>query len=197
MVALEWERWRIPFKVETDFVATSLAYIKRQMSGGLGFDPPSLQAAAQWCVANDVNYEEALFWINSATEPNLGGVQTFNALSTKAAILRKLGKTDEADKTMSMAYEKATVLELHGYGRQLIGQGKNKEALAAFELNYKRNGDTWPTHVGLARGYSAVGDLKKALEHARKALTQAPDELNRTSLETMVKTLEEGKALVQ
>ncbi len=197
VIALEWERWRIPFKVGTDFVATSLASIKRQMSGGLGFDPPSLQAAAQWCVANDVNYEEALFWINSATEPNLGGVQTFPALTTKAAILRKLGKTAEADKTMSLAYEKATVLEFHGYGRQLISQGKNKEALAAFELNYKRNGDTWPTHVGLARGYSAVGDLKKALEHARKALNQAPDELNRTSLQTMVKTLEEGKALVQ
>ncbi len=98
---------------------------------------------------------------------------------------------------MSAAYEKATVLELHGYGRQLIAQQKNKEALAAFELNYQKNGDTWPTHVGLARGYSAVGDLKKALDHARKALAQAPDELNRTSLQTMVKTLEVGKALAQ
>ncbi len=38
-----------------------------------------------------------------------------------------------------------------------------------------------PTHVGLARGYSANGDLKQALEHARKALAQAPDSLNRQS----------------
>jgi len=47
--------------------------------------------------------------------------------------------------------------------------------------------------VGLMRGYAANGDLQKALEHAKKALVQAPDELNRKNLEAMVKTLEEGK----
>lgn len=197
VVALEWERWRIPFKVETDYVQTSLASIQRQMSGGLGFDPPSLQAAAQWCVTNDVNFEEALVWIDNATSPSLGGVQTFNALSTKAAILRKLNKPKEADEAMAQAFDHASVLELHGYGRQLITEKKYKEALAIFEKNYQKNGDAWPTHVGLMRGYSANGDLKKALEHGKKALAQAPDDLNRTSLAAMVKTLEENKALAQ
>jgi tetratricopeptide (TPR) repeat protein len=197
VAALEWEHWRIPFTVETDFVTTSLANIKAQMSGALGFDPPSLQAAAQWCVDNDVNYEEALFWIESATNPNLGGMQTFNALSTKANILRKLGREKEAETAMSQAFDHASVLELHGYGRQLLNQKKYKEALAIFEKNYAKNGDTWPTHVGLMRGYSANGDLKKALEHGKKALAQAPDDLNRNSLQAMVKTLEEGKPLAQ
>jgi hypothetical protein len=36
------------------------------MSGAIGFDPASLEAAAQWCVANDTNYTEALNWINTA-----------------------------------------------------------------------------------------------------------------------------------
>lgn len=197
VAALEWEHWRIPFKIETDYKATSLAYIKQQMSGALGFDPPSLQAAAQWCVTNEVNYEEALFWINSATNPGLGGLQSFNALSTKAAILRKMGKQKEADDAMKIAYENASILELHGYGRRLISEKKYKDALAVFEKNYQKNGDTWPTHVGLMRGYSATGDLKKALENARKALAQAPDDVNRTSLQAMVKTLEEGKPIAQ
>lgn len=196
-VALEWERWRIPFKVETDYVATSLSYIKSQMSGALGFDPASLLAAAQWCVTNDVNYQEALFWINSATNPGLGGLQNFNSLSTKAAILRKLGKAKEADDAMALAFDNASVLELHGYGRQLIVDKKYKDALAIFEKNYQKNGDTWPTHVGLMRGYSANGDLKKALEHAKKALAQAPDDINRKSLTAFVKTLEEGKPIAQ
>jgi Tfp pilus assembly protein PilF len=69
--------------------------------------------------------------------------------------------------------------------------------LKVFQLNAERNGDAWPTHVGLARGYSAVGDTKQALEHARKALVQAPDELNRKSLEAMVKTLSEGQPVNQ
>ena len=47
------------------------------------------------------------------------------------------------------------------------------------------------------RGYSAIGDIPNALKHARIALTQAPDDLNKNALEAMVKTLEEGKALVQ
>jgi Tfp pilus assembly protein PilF len=51
--------------------------------------------------------------------------------------------------------------------------------------------------VGLARGYAATGDAKQALEHARKALPQAPDPVNKESLEAMVAALEAGKPIVQ
>lgn len=197
VVALEWERWRIPFTVAVDLKKTALASIRGQLSGAMGFDPPSLQAAAQWCLTNEVNYEEALAWINTATDPSLGGLKTFGVLSTKAGLLRKTGKDQEADKIMETALANASVLEMHGYGRQLIGQKKYKEALAVFEKNYQKNGDTWPTHVGLMRGYSATGDVKKALEHGKIALGQAPDDLNKKNLEGLVKTLSEGKALVQ
>ncbi|MBK8567012.1 MAG: DUF2911 domain-containing protein [Saprospiraceae bacterium] len=196
-VALEWERWRIPFKVEVDLVATGLASIRSQMTSGLGFDPPSLQAAAQWSLTNNVNLEEALFWIQSATSPNLGGVQTFSALNIHAGLLRKLGRTAEADEKMKAALANANLMELHGYGRQLVSEKKPKEALAVFEQNYKQNNGAWPTNVGLARGYSANGDLKKALEHAKLALAQAPDATNKTSLEAMIKTLSEGKPIAQ
>ena len=78
-----------------------------------------------------------------------------------------------------------------------MAEKRDKEALEIFQLNYERNGDQWPTHVGLARGYSATGDLKQALEHARKALAQAPDTLNRQSLEAMVAALEAGRPVAQ
>lgn len=197
VIALEWEHWRIPFKVESDYVANTLAYIQQVMTGGLGFDPPSLQVAAKWCADNNVNYDQALFWINSAVDPNLGGMQTFNALSTKSELLQKIGKTKEADETMKVALEKATVTEMHMYGRQLIGQKKHKEAMAVFQRNFEKYGDAWPTHVGLMRGYSANGDLKKALAHAKKALAQAPDDINRISLQESVKTLEAGNPISQ
>ncbi len=67
----------------------------------------------------------------------------------------------------------ATPLDLHQYGRQLLAEKKNKEAMEIFQLNHERNGDQWPVHVGLARGFAANNDPKQALEHARKALTQA------------------------
>ena len=196
-VALEWEYWRIPFTVAVDLEKTTVASIRRQLSGGMGFDPPSMQAAAQWCLSHNVNLEEALVWAERTTDPTLGGQQTFAALSTKAGLERKLGRTADADKSMQMAMDKASVMDLHGYGRQLISEKKYVEALAVFQKNFDKSGGAWPTQVGLARGYSATGDLKKALEHAQAALKQAPDDINKKSLEGMVKTLSEGKPIVQ
>jgi hypothetical protein len=67
--------------------------------------------------------------------------------------------------------------------------------MEVFQQNFDKNKGVWPTHVGLMRGYSALGDLKKALEHAKLALAQAPDEGNKRALEQAVKTLSEGKPL--
>jgi tetratricopeptide (TPR) repeat protein len=194
-IALEWERWRIPFTVEVDLVPTALAAIRTDLSGALGFDPPSLQAAAQWCLTNQVNYEEALVWINRATDPNLGAVKSFGALSTKAGLLTKLNRQAEADQIMTSALDAASPIEMHQYGRRLLNEKKTKEAMAIFERNFKQNKGAWPTNVGMMRGYSATGNLKKALEHAKLALAQAPDDLNKQNLEQAVKTLESGKAL--
>lgn len=194
-ISLDWERWSIPFKVQVDVKKTTLAHIKREMSGELGFDPPSLEFAANWCADNDVNLEEANNWITSATSPNLGGSSTFRALSTKAKILDKLGKKEEAASTMQAALDKGSALELHQYGRQLLAQKKVNEAMTIFEMNHKKNNGAWPTNGGLMRGYSANGNYKKALEYAKLALAQAPDDVNKRFLESAIKNLEEGKAL--
>lgn len=194
-VALEWERWRIPFTVEVDLTATTLQSIRTQLSGAMGFDPPSLEAAANWCLQNKVNYEEALGWINTAIDPSLGGVNTFRVVSIKAGLLEGMNRKDEADKIIQAAIETASVIDLHNYGRQLLSEKKVKEAVAVFEKNYKKNNGTWPTAAGLMRGYSAAGDLQKALEYAKKAVTQAPNPGAKKVMEDAVKTLESGKPL--
>ncbi len=194
-VSLDWERWRIPFKVEVDVTATTLAYIRSQMSGAAGFDPPSLESAATWCLQNNVNTGEALGWINAAVDPNLGGANNFKNLSVKAGLLNKLNKKEEADKIMKAAFEKATVTDLHNYGRQLLGEKKVTEALEIFEMNYKKFNGAWPTSAGLMRGYSAQGDLKKALEYANKAVADAPGAEVKKIMQAAVETLSKGKAL--
>jgi hypothetical protein len=194
-IALEWEKWKIPFTVEADLNKTTLASIRTQLSGALGFDPPSLQAAANWCLMNNVNLEEGLQWINRATNPGLGASQSFRALSIKSGLLEKLNRKEEADQIMATAIENGNAIELHQYGRSLLAQKKNTEAMKVFEKNYTKYKGAWPTNVGMMRGYSAMGNYKKALEHAKLALPQAPDELNKKSLEAAVKTLSEGKPL--
>jgi tetratricopeptide (TPR) repeat protein len=194
-VALEWEYWKIPFRVETDIINTTLASIRTQMSGAMGFDTQSLQAAAAWCLQNNINLDQATTWITTATDPNLGGVRSFAALATKSGLLEKSGKKEEADKTMQAGLEIASALELHQYGRQLLAQKKIKEALEIFDKNYKKNDGKWPTAVGMMRGLSANGNIVEALKYAKIALTQAPDDVNKRNLEASIKTLESGKPL--
>lgn len=195
IINLNWEKWSIPIPIEVDYLATTLASIKSQMSGGIGFDPPSLQAAADWCLSNNVNLDQATIWITSATDPNLGGVTNFGALKTKSGLLKLAGKTAEADLTMNQAIDNATSIELHGYGRQLLGEKKISEALAIFEKNYKKNEGRWPTAVGMMRGLSAKGNYPEALKYAKIALTQAPDDVNKKNLEASIKTLASGKGI--
>lgn len=195
VVALEWEKWRIPFKVEADIVKTTLASIQSQMSGAMGFDPPSMEAAANWCYTNNVNLDQALTWIMTATDPAFGGLKSFGALSTKSGILRKLGKINESEEVMALALKNASPMELHQYGRQLLAEKKVEEAFRVFEQNYNTQKGNWPTGVGMMRAYSAKGNIKKALEFGKNAIPLAPNAESRKALEESVKILESGKFL--
>jgi tetratricopeptide (TPR) repeat protein len=195
VIALEWEKLRIPFKVEVDVHKTVLASMRRQLRNEPGFTWEGLNAAATYCLNNNINLEEALTWSEQSISMPYIGQANFFTLSTKAQLLELLGRQPEADATMKLALEKGDLMQIHGYGRQLQSRKKYKEALDVFLLNAKKNGGAWPINVGLARGYAGVGDNKKALKHAKLALAQAPDHNNKSSLENMIKNLEEGKAV--
>ncbi len=195
-LSLLWEHWRIPFRVSVDLPKVVVDNLRRELQGDKGFLYQNWYNAAQFCLQQNTNLEEALTWAESGIS-SFFGQETFTTLSLKAQIQEKMGKTADAEATMNKAMEKAVPFEIHGYGRQLIADKKPAKALEIFEFSFKKFNGAWPTHVGMMRGYSANGDLKKALEHAKAALPQAPDDINRTSLEKAIKTLTEGKALTQ
>jgi hypothetical protein len=198
-VELQWEDLAVPWTVKVENVDDLyIAKLRRELESVPGFSYQAYTAAAQYCVTANTHLDQALKWADVAITPPIG-IANFDTLSTKSQVLAKMGREAEADKLMQAAvnHPTATPMDLHQYGRRLIADKKYKEALAVFKLSAERNGDTWPVHVGLARGYSAVGDTKTALEHARKALEQAPDTPNRDNLQTMVKTLSEGQAINQ
>jgi tetratricopeptide (TPR) repeat protein len=195
-LALVWEELRVPFTIAVpDMAALYIDNMRLELRNNAGFRWQSWQVAAQYCLQQNRNLPEALTWAETAIALPGIGQANFATLSTKARILDKLGKTSEAEATMAAALDSptASVFEIHQYGRQLLTQGKPAEALAVFEKNAKRFGDAWPVHVGLARGYSAKGDYTTALKHAERALTQAPDELNRKSLADAVTRLKQGQ----
>jgi tetratricopeptide (TPR) repeat protein len=83
--------------------------------------------------------------------------------------------------------------DVHVYGRQLINAKRNKDALEIFKMNAEKHPKQFTTLMGLARGYSANGDYRTALKYAQQAQPLAPDQLNKTSVETVITKLKEGK----
>jgi len=192
-VALQWEKLSIPFKVEVDLINTQLASIRNELRTDKGFNWQAWNQAAQFCLQNNVNLEQALQWADSAAGPVFGGNTNFVPIATKAQVLEKLGRNDEAAALMKTAIPLANMNQLHQYGRSLIAQKKYKEALDIFKMNATKNPNQFTTLVGLARGYSANGDYKSALKYAQQALPMSPNEPNKTAVEGMIKKLQDGK----
>jgi hypothetical protein len=195
-LALMWEELSVPFTITVDNMSTLYVdNIRRELRAAPGFSWQQWNLAAQYCLIAKTNLNEALTWAENAVALPGIGQTNFVTLSTKAQVLERLSRTSEADAVMATAIEhpSAQPFQIHQYGRQLLTQNKPKEALAVFQKNAMRFGDAWPVHVGLARGFSAVGDYKTALKHAEIALTQAPDDINKKSLEAAVIRLKEGK----
>ena len=193
VISLSWEKLRIPFKVEVDYVKSQLESFRNELRTDKGFIWQSWEQAANWCLQRNVNLEEALLWADSATSPGFEGAKSFRAASTKAQILEKLGRGNEAAMVMKNALPNATMNEVHQYGRTLLAQKKTKEALEVFKTNYQKNPDQFTTLIGMVRGYSANGDYKTALTYANKALPLAPDTNNKNNVTAMIDKLKSGK----
>ena len=191
-IALMWEKLMIPFKVEVDYIKAQLASFRNELRTEKGFIWQSWEQAANWCLQRNVNLDEALLWADSASSRTFGGDKSFQAASTKAQILEKLGKKDEAATIMKNALPNASMNEIHGYGRSLLTQKKPKEALEVFKMNFQKNPNQMTTLVGLVRGYSANGDYKTALDYANKAMT-VTDTQNKSNIQTMIDKLKAGK----
>lgn len=191
-IALMWEKLMIPFKVEVDYIKAQLASFRNELRTEKGFIWQSWEQAANWCLQRNVNLDEALLWADSASSRTFGGDKSFQAASTKAQILEKLGKKDEASAIMKNALPNASMNEIHGYGRSLLTQKKPKEALEVFKMNFQKNPNQMTTLVGLVRGYSANGDYKTALDYANKAMA-VTDTQNKSNIQTMIDKLKAGK----
>lgn len=194
-LALKWEDLQLPITISVDDVdEVYFAAIRNELRSSPGFDSRNWEAAAQFALRTKKNLAEGLSWAEKAVGPPVGR-ETFTGLVTLAQLQEANGKADDSRKTMDRALSSPSAgpLDLHVYGRQLQQQKKNEEAMKVFALNAKRFPDTWPVHVGLARGHAGLGRQKEALAEARLALKQAPDDNARRNLETLIKQIEEGK----
>ncbi|MFQ5708137.1 MAG: DUF2911 domain-containing protein [bacterium] len=168
---LRWEQLKVPFKIEVDTHTVVLNSMRNQLTSLPAFSWQGWYQAANYCLRNDINYEEALTWIDRS----IGQEKNFNNLQVKSRLLAKIDKAQEADQTMKMAVEIADESQLNRYGHRLLGQDKIKEAIDIFKLNVKRNPDSWNAYDSLAEGYQKDGNTKLAIKNFKKALGKAPE----------------------
>jgi len=194
VIALSWEKLSIPFKVEVDLLKQQFDAFMTEAQNPRGWTSQGLNIAASWTLQNNYQLEKGLEWATLATGQNFPGDPTsFPSLSTKALILDKLGKSDEAAAVIKSALPFGTVGQLQQFGRQLLAAKKPQAALQVFQFNYDKNPNQFAALIGMARGLSANGDYAKALEFAGKALPLAPNDANKQAVQAMIEKLKAGK----
>jgi hypothetical protein len=189
-IAMSWEKRMIPFNVTADRKALQIASFKSELRTTRPYY--DFIQAANYCIQNNIELEQALAWMDRAIYFRIMGEKNFRTLSTKAAVLMKMDRISDATKVMEEAVPMGSMMEVHFYGRQLINLKQLDEAMKVFKKNYEKFPNQFTTNMGLGRAYSANGDFKKALTYMRAALPQAPSELNKQNVETMIKKLEAG-----
>ena len=192
-LALKWEYKEVPFTIavpnQNDLI---VAQLQKELTGQQGFSWLNLNGAAAFCLQNNTHLEQGLAWAEQSINAPFGiGDANFTTLSTKAQLLALNGQEAEGAKVMDRAIKLPTtsVLQIHGYGRQVLNSGAKEKALDIFTYNMERFGDVWPVRVGMMRALSAMGKYDEALTHAKIAYERAPDQLNKNNLAAFMEKL--------
>ncbi|HKO54785.1 MAG TPA: DUF2911 domain-containing protein [Thermoanaerobaculia bacterium] len=184
VVALRWEKLRVPFRIDVDVAKTVSANLRDQLRGRPRFSWQGWNNAASWSLRNGGDLNEALDWANSSIKIQ----PTFQNLRTKAAIVEKQGDAKQAEELRARAMSVATEGDLNAYGSSLLGQKKVDEALDVFKRNAKDHPTSMGVWSGLGDAYAAKGDKKAALESYDKALSMATtDEQKKRITDAMAK----------
>ena len=192
-VALQWEKWMFPFKVETDVKKNQATSFRKELQGHKGFSSQVFVQAANWCADNNTNLEEGLSWAESAITEQYIGEKNFETLATKARLLKLLGKAPESAAIMQEAIPLGSMIEVHNYARQLMGAKNTAAAAVIFKENYKKFPNVFTTNMGIARALSSEGKFKEALKYATAAKPQAPDDANKSMVSEVIGKLKENK----
>jgi hypothetical protein len=105
VVEMAWETLRLPFTLELDADAMAWKSVDDTLAGTPEWG--DYQTAAEWALIKDQRLDEAMTWVNKA----MALQESFWNYETKAKLLQRAGKTEEAiqhlEKAMELAAGKA------------------------------------------------------------------------------------------
>jgi hypothetical protein len=182
---LRWEKIAVPFNVTVDVKAVVLRSIQKELRSVGGFTWAGYDEAAQWCLDNNYNLEQALKWEDTSIQNE----DRFENWETKSRIYAAMGRKEDAAKALSTALDKATAVQLYVYARGLQRQGDAKRAFELYPQVPKKDPNSWISHLALARVDSSTGDFTGAAKEMTMAINGAPD-ATKPFLQPLLKRLE-------
>lgn len=186
---LRWDNVAVPFNISFDVPTIVVDNIRAELKGMAGFSWRGYMQAANYCLQNDTNLEEAMAWIDQSIALSSG----FSNLQVKAALLEKAGKVEEAKKVMGEALPTANPNQLNQYGYQLLNNGETQKAIEVFSMNVKKNSDhpfIWGFTDSLGEAHLKDGNKKLALKYYKEARKLAPEN-QYAYLDGVIKSIEE------
>lgn len=175
VLSLLWEKVKIPFEIQVNLQQTQIAAFRREINqGGFYRYWQNIDMAANYCLTNNINLEEALGWSDRSIN-TVFGEANFRTLSTYAGLLEKLQRKNAADSVMAKALPMAKVTDLFQYGYTLGKAGQDQKAFAVWKANFDKN----PTHdyaiLGMVMGYYVTNKKTEALKLATIGLIKVQE----------------------
>jgi tetratricopeptide (TPR) repeat protein len=168
-----------------DVKAVVLRSIQKELRSVGGFTWAGYDEAAQWCLDNNYNLEQALKWEDTSIQNE----DRFENWETKSRIYAAMVRKEDAAKALSTALDKATAVQLYVYARGLQRQGDAKRAFELYPQVPKKDPNSWISHLALARVDSSTGDFTGAAKEMTMAINGAPD-ATKPFLQPLLKRLE-------
>ena len=169
-LALHWEKKSIPFKISIDGQDMALASFRDELRGVKGFTWQGPLSAANYCLQNNINHEEAMTWADRAMANN----KNFQTLSVKSGLLLQMGKKEEAFPFADEASAMANVNQLNGLGYLMLQNQEAKHAVKYFKMNAEKNPENANCFDSLGEGYMALGEKDNAIESFKQSLSLNP-----------------------
>lgn len=184
-LVLNWEKKQFPVTIEFAVDEIVMANAAEELKSSTGFTPFGFSSAANYALQNNVNLDKGLAWIDQA----LAQSQTFAFKNIKAGILRKQGKTTEADQIMTEAVVSGNEAEINIYGYQLLNQGQHDKAIEVLTTNTKRYPNSANAFDSLGEAYAMKGDKPNAIKNFKKSLSMNPPAAVRANSEKFMQQL--------
>ena len=186
VLALSWEKLRIPIRIDVDVKNLVLASLRNELRGQAGFTAQGPLAAANYCFQNNINHEEAIGWAQqaSASQPS------FFAFAVEGLLKLQVEDTEGAVAAIDKSMEFANPNQVNFLAYQLLPLDP-ESAVGYFKKNVEDNPTNPNFYDSLGEGYRALGKEKDAIKSFRKALSMNPPANVRANAERNLRELGE------